>query len=127
MAKIRSGFVSNSSSSSFVIYGVCLDGEKIFEMAKDTFYDLSDMDKDDLEDLDAYELLNELLQLELYKDLFFASDGDGRYYVGASYTDFKDDETYLEFKDRIKQNLIDLTGDMSVYEDAQWYEEVVYD
>ena len=125
--KIRNGFVSNSSSSSFVIYGVCLDEKKIFEMAKDTFYDLSDMDKDDLEDLDAYELLNELLQLELYKDLFFASDGDGRYYVGASYTDFKDDETYLEFKDRIKQNLIDLTGDISVYEDAKWYEEVVYD
>ena len=120
--KVRQGFVSNSSSSSFVIYGVCLDGEKIFEMAKDTFDEFQKM-----EDLDTYELLNELLQLELYKDLFFASDGDGRYYVGASYTDFKDDETYLEFKDRIKQNLIDLTGDMSVYEDAQWYEEVVYD
>lgn len=82
--KIRSGFVSNSSSCSFLIYGVCIDYE----------YDLCDKIEA------AYK---NITGRSCYADDFKISDGgtDGScLYVGHDYTSMKPDETRNEFERR---------------------------
>ena len=42
--KIRNGFVSNSSSSSFVLFGIRVNGAKLEEVYGEDFYDLAEED-----------------------------------------------------------------------------------
>lgn len=86
--KIRSGFVSNSSSSSFCIFGkrfVESDLEKGFE--------------------DYWEFLEYLD--DLFPNLSVSGDFGAETYVhvGESLTDMKDDETFLEFKHRVHEEI----------------------
>ena len=69
--KVRKGFISNSSTTSFLIYGVQVFTE---------------------EEID-YKLLKKL-SLEYYV-------GESEHYVGRSWGDVEDNETGKEFKDRI--------------------------
>ena len=78
--KIRTGFVSNSSSTSFCIMGVFVgecEGEKAEELTKG----------------------NEL-QVE-----YGCCEGDDSVYVGLPPEKMKDDETLLQFKTRIADQL----------------------
>jgi hypothetical protein len=78
--KIRQGFVSNSSSSSFVLWGV-------------SSYDV-DMDRDAIENFTYGE--KKIAGLQVSSGI--ESDG---FFVGGSPTSMRDDETLLQFKQRI--------------------------
>jgi len=95
--KIRQGFVSNSSTTSFCIYGICAEGDELDILKK----------KFNTEDL--WEIYTKLEELG-----FYVSSGpdtfEGILYIGRSFDDIKDDETGLDFKNNIKNNLKELFG-----------------
>ena len=99
---IRNGFVSNSSTSSFLIYGVCLDDSEI----KDLLGVTSDEEGDEIDDV--YEVLDEKLPkgLEHYRPEY-----DDSYYIGASWSNVGDDETGKQFKERVENDLKSVFGD----------------
>ena len=78
--KIRLGFVSNSSSTSFCIYGMNISGDNLKEIFE-------------VEDEDDFDPGNDL-------DVFFNEDGS-EVYIGRSLMDCKDDETMGNFKKKI--------------------------
>ena len=99
--KLRNGFVSNSSTSSFLIYGVCFE-------SSDDLYDALKLDEEPeggVWDI-IYELEDELgLAVEL------PYEGDYGVYIGESWSSVKDDETGAEFKARIEKKLKEKFGD----------------
>ena len=107
--KIRQGFVSNSSTTSFCIYGVGL------ENWPDTGN--SDYDDDDGYGYDKcewwYNKAREI-GLEHHRDPY---DGGG--WIGLSLTQMDMDETRREFQERVDKLLtsIGLSGD-GIYEEA---------
>ena len=103
--KVRSGFVSNSSTSSFLIYGAYLDTSKLEELLGINQVEPSDSADSDEEvdrvEKDVYDILEEKcgeFDLEL-------TDGTYGYYIGASWDSVGDSETGKEFKQRVKDNL----------------------
>jgi len=99
--KVRTGFVSNSSSSSFCIYGAEVD-----------------LDEFEKQNKDSYEKLNKHNLETHYRD-------DYRY-VGRSLTSMKDDETFGQFKKSIEASMSELFGSgksisCSVIEQS-WYD-----
>ena len=113
--KIRAGFVSNSSSSSFLIYGVCMEEDEI----KDIF------EKKGLVDEDEDEINDKLEELFVDSDIEIERQYDSDYiYIGKSWAKVKDDETGKEFKDRVEKKIVEVLGDVGLtfdtYEEA-WY------
>jgi len=95
--KIRKSFVSNSSTTSFIIYGVVF-GEEVTE---------------DLESIAA----------ELELEYHVGQEGYNRY-IGRSYDSIKDDETGKQFKESIEKKLKERFGEdinVSHHEEA-WYD-----
>jgi hypothetical protein len=91
--KIRNGFVSNSSSSSFVIYGAEFDINDLIEEFKDVYEKVGENERD---------LLDELFdEFEYYYDGSFVES----VYVGVPLVYMKDDETFGQFKARVKAML----------------------
>jgi hypothetical protein len=87
--KIRTGFVSNSSTSSFCIYGTDFD-----YITVKTHSDERDIEK-----------YAKKFGLEAYHD-------NCDWYVGLSWDSIGDDETGLEFKQRIKESVQKFLGDI---------------
>lgn len=110
--KIRNGFVSNSSSSSFCIYGTCVDMDELLEKVKST----SILSEEELERVDeliendeSYEVV-EMLE-EKVDGLVFHSDYENdQYYIGRNWSSVEDDETGKEFKNNVKEELEKLLG-----------------
>ena len=96
--KIRTGFVSNSSSSSFVIYGKCVgdDVDSFLDEIKDK---LPAELLQKLEEYDDYDTMEELASF-LGKDFIMEYDGD-EYYLGVDWFKLGEDETPRQFKERI--------------------------
>lgn len=98
--KIRNGFVSNSSSSSFLIFGTIFDAEKADKLG---------------------------LWEKAEKAGLFVSGGpdySGCVYIGKSWSDIRDDQTGREFKQEVialLTNLLRKPVDCGTYQEA-WYD-----
>lgn len=103
--KIRTGFVSNSSSSSFLIYGVMFNSdEKVTKLLKKA---------GNYPELEDYEGLNEAFDKLTAKKEFkglCVEFCDWAAWVGASWDSVKDDETGKQFKERVASQIEKLFG-----------------
>jgi hypothetical protein len=99
--KTRTGFVSNSSTSSFLIYGIMLSDKDLYE----------------------WELPKGLKQYTRYDDSCA--------YLGASPVSGADDETFRQFKTRVEASVRACCADNNspLPEDAafRWQEDAWYD
>jgi len=117
--KIRNGFVSNSSSSSFLIFGKSFDSIKDFKLSKEIQeqYD---------EDFDTYEAMESVIPYKEKDIEYHIMEYDDTIYVGQSWGRVKDDETGLQFKERTVMKMNELLGtnytinDLSTIEQS-WY------
>ena len=102
--KTRTGFVSNSSSSSFLIYGACIDSDEAIELTKKLG---SAEEVDDV--YGALELIESLLDDNDVKlEIHCPYDGESGLYIGRSWDKIGDDETGKEFKERVKADVLKL-------------------
>jgi hypothetical protein len=104
--KIRNGFVSNSSSSSFCIYGTCLNIDDLFEKLKESNLISEKKLNKIIEDDGLYEIgefIEKNSDLEVH-----ISDYD--VWLGKSWSTIGDDETGREFKEGVKNKLENLLG-----------------
>jgi hypothetical protein len=100
--KVRNGFVSNSSSSSFCIYGASFEFEELLEKAKSYF------SEDELKEIEEEPYLLEEMLIEKTNLAVYSSDDN--YWIGKSWTNVGDDQTGKEFKDSIKEELEKILG-----------------
>jgi hypothetical protein len=94
--KIRSGFVSNSSTSSFVVCGISMDTEEFEEQFHEEVEKAEDV-------FDVYEAFTEKSDLE------YAAD-DCHVVFGIPLLNMQDFETLSQFKQRVRAVLSDKFG-----------------
>ena len=132
--KFREGFVSNSSTTSFFIYGLSFDSDaEIMEKVKANMSDEIRqivLDKNNklaqeskyskhYDTFDAYVNSSEDCCSDFFYDLtrvienlvFEENPYEGTAYIGVCSSDIKDDETGAEFKERTKVLLRSILGD----------------
>lgn len=104
--KIRNGFVSNSSSTSFCIYGMYIE------------------DSNDLGELNEIEKLIHKVGLEIYY-----SYEDICVFIGKSWSSIKDEQTGKQFKDEIEEKLKKTFPDLfkNFVIQLETYDECFYD
>jgi hypothetical protein len=92
--KIRDGFVSNSSSSSFCIYGICAEASELNAAGLET------------DDLWGSIKLDDGSRLEVYEPCRM-----GTFYVGVSLSWIGGDETMNQFRERVRAMLTKKLGE----------------
>jgi hypothetical protein len=113
--KIRNGFVSNSSSSSFVVYGLDFDYSEFVNLLIRNGTVKSDEDFD--------ERYDRVMEDELGLEYAFNEFAD-TVFVGISPMAANDDETFAEFKERVKKQLSDK---LKIPAEPGWISEVISD
>jgi hypothetical protein len=134
--KIRNGFVSNSSSSSFCIYGICIEKYGIEEALIKKGVTEEELEEGILEYLDNWCLQSDLRkqgldELEIKKKCMETKIlggmeancimDDDEIFIGESWSSIGDNETGSQFKARIEQTLKEVLGDdikCATYEEA---------
>ena len=116
--KIRNGFVSNSSSSSFCIYGTNIDFDKFASKIKESnFLSLSEEQLDELVgNWELCEMVEGKTELSIYQD-------DYNVWIGRSWSTVGDDETGKEFKNSVETGLEKILGSTV---ECRTYEEEIY-
>lgn len=108
--KLRKGFVSNSSSSSFAIFGIEESASTLAEMLSEKMEKkaLPDgVDPEDAEDeIDSWSV-KEIIE---EKGLSCYDDEGGTLYVGLDVFGMEEDETKRQFKARISAKLKEVFG-----------------
>lgn len=111
--KIRIDFVSNSSSSSFMLIGKSFNDEELVKIAEHN--KIGGPDVTDYDDWEKYEIVDALE--DKFNDLNF-NYGLENYCeevcIGMEYDSMKQDETRKEFEKRIADRLKELTGEEPV-------------
>lgn len=108
--KIRHGFVSNSSSTSFTIIGICMERDKVMEKllkAHPSFFDADNAD--DIGD-DIYAVVDDTIRkLDLGLSFYFPYDSD--VYIGLDRENIGEDETGKQFRERAQKEVSQLLGE----------------
>ena len=112
--KIRQGFVSNSSSSSFLIMGTVFESDEFLNLTYFKNKYESYCEKEGIECEFESDDFEEFVRDDFYLDGLDVENmydyGSGEYYVGLSYSEMKGDETLNQFRLRTKQTLNDVLG-----------------
>jgi len=112
--KIRTGFVSNSSSSSFAILGIRLPWNEVIDLLQK-----AGKTDDEIED-DSYTVLE-----EEFPELESILDTESEVvYFGNGFLSMKDDETKAQFKKRTEETLIKYFGEKG--HNPTWLEGEIY-
>lgn len=122
--KIRQGFVSNSSSSSFAIYGVRFETindviKECDKLVQEKFMFQQEVDSvDNLEFDDDYDVMEDLLKNSNILKYYIRYD----IYIGQDVFRISDDQTLREFKEDILKELVEIFPNLT-YKDIKPYEE----
>jgi hypothetical protein len=106
--KIRIGFVSNSSSSSFTIFGIGLELEDFSQWMQDHYQNIfKDImgDDCDTDNADAMEKLAEIISKKLGIGYHIIWEETYIYFGGFIPEDMQEDETRRQFQDRTTKSL----------------------
>lgn len=130
--KIRQGFVSNSSSTSFMIYGTTVD---IYELITkyEHYYDeflldgglskeeIKEMNKEEKEDY-VDNAPREFVEFIERKEniLVYACDEEHTVYLGKEASDCPDDMTIGDWKQQIRESILPFTKNKCDWIDACW-------
>lgn len=124
--KIRNGYVSNSSSSSFCILGFIIDEENLPEKIQEKF-DKSDHDYEILDiiwDYNNEHLTNKLKLIDVVEGIY-------KYYdchlIGVKPELMKDGQTLLQFKEDVLKEIHQLGFENITINDLKWHIDGGYD
>ncbi len=106
--KIRRGFVSNSSSCSFLIYGITGEEDKLLSGLKSN--NIIPEEENNFGEWIWSGEANKILK-DKNLELEVVSDYDEYVYIGRSWDKIKDDETGKQFKENIEKSIKELFGD----------------
>jgi hypothetical protein len=128
--KIRTGFVSNSSSSSFLMYGICLESSELqgflskIKKSPDSLpeYARKLLEDPEFEEGESSHEIAEALAGMLGKNYSYNAGPEAEnFYFGRSWDSVKDDETGKQFKNSIEEDLKKFFGkdiEVSTHEEA---------
>lgn len=116
--KVRAGFVSNSSSSSFCIYGTSMEFDEVIEKIKESNL-IPQEELDRLEEEDEWYELGEILEEKLGLSTY---QSDDNFWIGKEWSSIDDDETGRQFKENVKSKLEKAFGPT----DCDTYDEEIY-
>ena len=116
--KVRAGFVSNSSSSSFCIYGTEMDLSDLIEKIKESNL-LPEEELERMEENDEWYELGEILEEKTGLSTYQSEE---YFWIGREWSSIDDEETGAQFKEGIKTKLEEVFGPTDCYT----YDEEIY-
>lgn len=102
--KIRKGFVSNSSTTSFCIMGVTMSGSEFLEKCRVAHPEFTDVE-------DVYDMFEKVAQKLDKSYSFYGAPYDDIIYLGQDPEEQDEDETKRQFKARVKREMTEFFGE----------------